>query len=88
MGKNSDFKDANDGNDPSGAEDIQKSGKTLNLVADILLGTGVVAGVVTTVLFLNRPEVPASGPPADTARLRLVPAIGPQAGALFMTGKF
>jgi hypothetical protein len=88
MGKNSEFKDENDGTDPAGAEDLRKSGQTLNLVADVLLGTGVVAGVVTTVLFLNRPEVPSSGPPAAQTGVRVVPAVGARSGGFVMTGRF
>ena len=55
---------------------------------DVLLGAGVVAGVVTTILFVGRPEVPSSGPPAATSRLRLVPAVAPTGAGLFMDGRF
>src|SRR5205823_706438 len=37
-GKHSDFKDKNNGSDPAGAKALADSGKTLNLVTDILLG--------------------------------------------------
>ena len=84
LGKKSDFDDANDGTDPDGAQEIADSGKTLNLITDVLIGGAVVAGAVTAVLYLNRPEVPAD---AETA-LRVAPAIGPSGGGLSVSGAF
>jgi hypothetical protein len=50
---------ANDGTDPSEAEDLRSSGKTLNVVSDVLL-VGTVIGVVATVyLYVTRPTVGA-----------------------------
>jgi hypothetical protein len=88
MSKKSQFNEKNDGNHVEEAQSLQDSGKTLNIVGDVLLGAGVVAGVVTTILFVGRPEVPASGPPAATARLRLVPAVAPTGAGVFMGGRF
>lgn len=88
MSKKSQFNEKNDGNHVAEAESLKDSGKTLNIVGDVLLGAGVVAGVVTTILFVGRPEVPSSGPPAATGRLRLVPAVSPTGAGLFMDGRF
>jgi hypothetical protein len=85
MGKKGDYDDANNGVDPTGAEDIKSQGETLNLVTDILLGGAVVSGVVTGVLFAIRPEVPVE---ADTARIDVEPVIGPTGGAVSVTGRF
>ncbi len=82
-GKKSDFDEANDGLDPDGAQEIADSGKTLNLVTDILLGGAVVAGAVTAVLYLNRPEVPA-----QRDALRVSPTVGQRGGGLFLSGRF
>lgn len=88
MSKKSQFNDKNDGAHVAEAESLKDSGKTLNIVGDVLLGAGVVAGVVTTILFVGRPEVPASGPPAATGKLHLVPAIAPTGAGMFVDGRF
>jgi hypothetical protein len=98
MQKKSDYDDANDGTDPANAQDLQDSGKRLNLIADVLLGGAVVAGAVTAILFLNRPEVPAekeagqrpSGRRAATTgvRMELVPALGQKSGGVVLSGAF
>jgi hypothetical protein len=88
MGKRSDFNEKNDGTHTAEAQSLRDSGKTLNLVGDVLLGAGVVAGVVTTILFVGRPEVPASGPPAATGKLHLVPAVAPTGAGVFVDGRF
>jgi len=88
MSKKSQFNDANNGTNVSEAQSLHDSGKTLNLVADALLGAGVVAGVVTTILFVGRPEVPASGPPAANGKLELTPTVGPRGAGMFVTGRF
>lgn len=85
LSKKSDFDKANDGTDPANAQSIKDSGTTLNLITDVLLGGAVVAGAVTAVLYLNRPEVPAE---QDTASIRLTPLVGPSGGALSVTGAF
>jgi hypothetical protein len=87
MSKKSQFNEKNDGQHVDEANSLRDSGKTLNIVGDVLLGAGVVAGVVTTVLFIGRPEVPASGPSA-TGKLDLVPAIGPRGAGMFVNGRF
>lgn len=89
MSKNSQFKDKNDGKHVAEAQSLRDSGSTLNIVGDVLLAGGVVAGAVTTLLFLNRPEVPAGGDAGATARgFRVVPTVGASGGGLFMTGRF
>lgn len=82
--KKSDFNVANDGSDPAAASDLRSSGKTMNLVTDVLVGGAVVAAGVTAVLYLNRPEVPAQ---KDTA-LRVNPALGPRGGGVSVSGRF
>jgi hypothetical protein len=88
MSKKSQFNEKNDGNHVEEAQNLKDSGKTLNIVGDVLLGAGVVAGVVTTILFVGRPEVPSSGPPAATGKLRLVPAVAPTGAGVFVDGRF
>ena len=82
--KKSDFNAANNGSDPTAASDLRSSGKTMNLVTDVLLGGAVVAAGVTAVLYLNRPAVPAEH---DTA-LYVSPSIGPRGGGLDISGRF
>jgi hypothetical protein len=86
MGKKSDFNDLNDGQHIDEAKSARDSGKTLNIVGDVLLGGAVVGAAVTTYLFINRPEV-ASGP-RDTASIHVVPTVSASGGGLFMTGRF
>lgn len=87
-GKKSDFDDANQ--EPITADDqkelqgLKDDGEQLNLFADISLGLGLAAGVVTTILILNRPEVPAQ---QDTA-LHVAPAIGPRSAGVSMFKRF
>ncbi len=83
--KKSDFNNKNDGTDPAGAKSLRDSGTTLNLVADICFGGAVVAGAVTTVLFLNRPEVSAEH---DSARLHVTPTAGRNGAGVFLSGQF
>jgi hypothetical protein len=89
MSKNSQYKDKNDGQHVDEAQSLHDSGETLNIVADSLLVGGIIAGTVTTVLYLNRPEVPVGGDSGATARaFRVVPTVGANGGGLFMTGRF
>ena len=85
MGKKSDFDAKNDGLHTDDAKSLSDSGKTLNLVTDILIGGAVVAGVVTTVLYLGRPEVPAGGAQAG---LQLAPSFGRKSAGLWALGRF
>ena len=74
--KRSQFDSANDGTDVDRAEELKNSGQTLNLVTDVLWGGAVVGAVITTVLYVTRPEVeqkesaiawsPAALPPANS----------------------
>jgi len=82
-GKRSDFDAANDGSDPTGADEIKKQGETLNLVTDVLLGGTIVAAAVTTYLYVTRPEVEKK----KTA-LILSPVALPHGGGLWMQGNF
>lgn len=84
LGKHSDYDSANDGSDPTRADDLKSSGQTLSLVSDIFTGGAVVAAGVTAYLYFTRPEVPAS----QNARLRFSPAVGRNGAALSLTGQF
>jgi hypothetical protein len=89
MGKKSDFNKVNDGQHLSQANDLRSSGQTLNIVGDVLLAGGVVAGVVTTILYLNRPSVAVDGSPAhDTGALRFEPVVASTGGGMWVTGGF
>jgi hypothetical protein len=90
LSKGSEYKDLNDGQHVDEAQKAHDSAQTLNIVADSLLGGAVVGAVVTTILFLNRPSVPANAA-ADTGtarRFELTPAVGTAGGGLMMTGRF
>jgi hypothetical protein len=83
LGKKGEFEDKNDGLHPE-AGDLRDEGQQLNLIADILIGGAVVAGAVTTILFVGRPEVPAG----QAARLELEPSIGPRGGGFSLRTRF
>jgi hypothetical protein len=83
LSKHSDFDSKNDGSDPAAAQDLKDSGKTLNLVTDVLLGATVVAGGVTAVLYFSRPSKTV-----DSGRLRLTPVAGPRLAGLSVAGAF
>jgi hypothetical protein len=84
LGKKSEFDDANNGANPTNAQDLSDSTKTLNLVTDVLIGAAVVSAGVTTYLYLSRPKVdrPASG------WLRVQPQVGLNSSSLQLTGAF
>ncbi len=88
MGKNSEYKTANDGRDPVGAEKLRKDGQTLNLVTDVLIGGAVLAAGVTTYLYLARPteQVPATD--AGKTKTWIAPSIGATSGGLVLGGHF
>lgn len=89
LAKHSDYEKKNDGSDPAAAKSIADSGKTLNLVTDALLGATLVAGGITTYLFVSRPEVPKSdAAPRGTAFVRLSPAAAPSGAGLWLDGRF
>jgi hypothetical protein len=54
------FDRANDGSDPAEAEDLRSSGKTLNVVSDVLLVGTIIGAVATVYLYVTRPSVPRS----------------------------
>lgn len=86
LGKSSDYKKANDGNDPDRARSLQQDTKTFNLVTDVLLGAAVVGAGVTTYLFLSKPKH-AEGTQQGVS-LRLVPQVGLQQQGASLVGAF
>jgi hypothetical protein len=88
--KGSDFKKLNDGQHVTQAQNAHDSAQTLNIVADSLLGATVAGAVVTTILYLNRPYVGASG--ADTGptagRFDVSPVVAANGGGVMMSGAF
>lgn len=94
--KHSDFQAANDGRDPSKADDLKKSGQTLNLVTDVLLGGTVVAAGVTAYFFVTRPtverEIVPGAAPVEGRRVPrkepwvLVPTASAKGGGLMLSG--
>jgi hypothetical protein len=84
LGKHSDYNKANDGSDPSKADNLKSTGQTLNLVTDIFVGGAVVAAGVTAYFFFSRPEVPAQ----QSSRLSVTPVVGPNVAALSLSGRF
>ncbi|MBX3181444.1 MAG: hypothetical protein KIT72_13785 [Polyangiaceae bacterium] len=83
-GKRSDFDAKNDGSDPAGAKSLKDSGESLNLFADVSLGVGVIAGALTAVFYLTRPEVS----PAQDRGLKLTPQVGPDVAGLSLFKRF
>lgn len=55
LDKHSQYQSANDGSDPRKADDLRSSGKTMNVVSDVLLVSTVIGAVATTYLYLTRP---------------------------------
>jgi hypothetical protein len=93
MGKKSKFNGQNDGLHVDEAQSLRDSAASMNLVGNVLLGGAVVAGAVTTFLFIKRPEVPASGDPgqgggARARRIEVLPAVGATGGGFVMSGQF
>jgi hypothetical protein len=89
MGKKSDFNKQNDGLHVDAAKSAHDSAQTLNIVGDALLGGAVIAGAITTYLFVTRPEVPAESDTGKTARrFEVVPTVGSNAGGFVMSGNF
>jgi hypothetical protein len=84
IAKASDYDDVNDGFEPAYAESLRSQGQRLNLMTDLMLGGAVLAGAATAILYVTRPEVPVR----DTASLRVTPQVGPQGGAVALTGRF
>ena len=87
LGKKSDFDKKNDGTDEAGAKDARDSGKSMSLITDILLGGAVIAGGVTTYLYVTRPEEPKVGA-NKPKRFTLVPTVGTTGGGLVAAGSF
>lgn len=87
-GKRSDFNDANDGSDPGAADELKSDGQKMNLITDVLLGGAVVAGAVTTILFLNRPEVPAEKEASHGRRIRVGAGVTKTGGGMWVTAAF
>lgn len=84
LNKRSDFKRLNDGANPSAADDVHGQVQTMNLVTDVLLGSAIVAGGLTTYLFLSRPTV--SVRPSSSARI--APVVHPNLQGLVLQGNF
>jgi hypothetical protein len=86
MGKNSDYDEANDGSDPAAAEDLKKSGETLNLVADICFGAAVVSAGITAVIYFTSSG--SSSKPEQSAGLKVTPVVGPRGAGVFAEQRF
>ncbi len=86
--KNKDYQDENESiaseTEKRDAEDLRKSGQTLNLVTDALFAGALVAGGVTAYLYFTRPEVT---PETQTA-VQVAPAPLPGGGGVWMQGRF
>lgn len=81
VNNNAEYDDANAEGDPD-ADDLRKQVKTMNLVTDVLIGSAVVAGAVTTVLYVTRPER------ARPAAIRVDPLVSPRFAGLSISGSF
>jgi hypothetical protein len=92
MAKQSDFQTANDGTNPSKAQDLKNSGQTLNIVNDACLGGAVVAAGVTAALYFSRPTIETTGSAPSSreakARLIVVPDVARSGAGLNLLGRF
>jgi hypothetical protein len=90
--KRSDFDNANDGRNPSSAQDIKNAGQTLNLVNDICLGGAVVAAGVTAALYFTRPTVETTGAAYSSRTAKshvvVVPDVARSGAGLNLLGSF
>jgi hypothetical protein len=86
LGKNSDYKAANDGQHVSQANSLKSSGQTLNVLTDVLFGTAIVGAGVTTYLYLARPSVDA--PKTGLSSVQIGAAPGPTGASAFVSGTF
>ncbi len=84
LGKTKDYDEINDGTDPTGAEDLRKSGKTLNVTTDVLIGAAILSAGVGAYFYFTRPEVDVA---RDTA-VRVLPAVTPSSGGFVLSGRF
>ena len=86
VNKNNEFKDANeDGTNPDDAKSLKDDGTTLNYIADgLFVGAGV-AAVVTTVLFLTRPEYT---PTPEESAFSVAAVFSPEGAGVQMQGRF
>jgi hypothetical protein len=64
---------ANDGSDPAEAQDLRSSGKTLNVVSDVLLVGTIIGAAATVYFYVTRPSVPATA--GRNTGLSLVPGM-------------
>ncbi len=55
LGKKNDFDAKNDGTNAAAAQELSDSGKTLNLVTDLLFGGAVISAGIAGVLYFSRP---------------------------------
>ncbi len=81
LSKNSEYKDANAIGDPD-TDLLYDDVKTMNLITDVLIGGAVVSGVVTSILYFTRAEIPLK------TAFRFDPVVGPNIAALQLSGNF
>lgn len=82
--KGKDFESVNDGSNPTAAQGARDDAKTLNIVTDVLLGVTAASAIVTVVLFV----VPPGGSTGEASAWAITPAVGPEGGAMVVTGSF
>lgn len=67
------FDKANDGTNPREAEDLRSSGKTLNVVSDVLLVGTIIGAAATVYLYVTRPAAPSKVGAQTKPTLSFVP---------------
>jgi hypothetical protein len=63
------YNSANDGTNPTHAQDLRSSGQTLNVVSDVFFVGTVIGAAATAYLYLTRPTVPST----ETTGIRVFP---------------
>src|SRR5262249_13403940 len=80
--KRSDFNGKNDGLHVDDANSLRDQGKTLNLVADLLIGGAVVSAAITSIVYFSRPSTSAASVAVPAV------ALGKDGGSLVVRGTF
>lgn len=87
LGKDKDFKSAQDAGNAAEADRLSTSGKRLALITDIGIGAAVVSAGVATYFYFTSPSKPAEKV-ASPVGLRLAPTVGTERAGLQLSGSF
>lgn len=72
--------------DEDEADDARSTGKTLNIVTDVLIGAAILAGGATAYFYFDSKKAPAQD--RGTASIKLSPSVGPSGAWMTVDGRF